>query len=341
MRSRALQIKVGILVLVAAAVLVGFIFALGHFSTSKGRIIYVDFNFVGNLAEGAPVKVSGIKVGKVKEIEFLAGRYDSKVKRRVFVRLKLWVENRAVRVIRTDSQFYINTQGVLGEQYVEITPGNLDDKQSKQIPEGAIRRGTDPPRADLIVSRLYTFLDQVTDLLTKERNTLVSAVKSGARSLDTLDKMLQENRTRVSKLLDDADRLTLEVTEVTTRVKGTIGTGYQIRSTIANLNSVTSKINRELDPLLDKAKKALNSAAELGKVIGPEQRAKINRIMDRLLTITAKVDRIAGDAETIVANVRRGRGTAGALVMDREIYEDVKEMVRDLKRNPWKFFWKE
>ena len=28
-------------------------------------------------------------------------------------------------------------------------------------------------------------------------------------------------------------------------------------------------------------------------------------------------------------------------VMDEQIYDDVQEMVRDLKHNPWKFFWKE
>jgi len=27
--------------------------------------------------------------------------------------------------------------------------------------------------------------------------------------------------------------------------------------------------------------------------------------------------------------------------MDEEIYDDVQEMLRDLKHNPWKFFWRE
>ena len=41
------------------------------------------------------------------------------------------------------------------------------------------------------------------------------------------------------------------------------------------------------------------------------------------------------------AHVRAGRGTVGALLMDEEIYDDLQEMVRDLKHNPWKFFWRE
>ena len=68
-------------------------------------------------------------------------------------------------------------------------------------------------------------------------------------------------------------------------------------------------------------------------------------IGQRSLRMAGEAERLGiygfGAAAHIVAQVRRGRGTAGALVMDREIYEDIKEMVRDLKRNPWKFFWKE
>ena len=35
------------------------------------------------------------------------------------------------------------------------------------------------------------------------------------------------------------------------------------------------------------------------------------------------------------------REGAGALLVEQQIYDDLKELVRDLKRNPWKFFWKE
>ncbi len=44
---------------------------------------------------------------------------------------------------------------------------------------------------------------------------------------------------------------------------------------------------------------------------------------------------------SIVSHIKKGEGTVGALVMDEEIYDDVQEMVRDLKHNPWKFLWRE
>ena len=341
MHSRSLQIKVGLLVVVALAVLVAFIFALGHFSTAEGQKLYVDFKFVGSLAEGAPVMVSGIKVGKIEKIRFFAGKHDPKLNRRVFVRLQIWVEKRAAPAIRTDSEFYINTQGVLGEQYLEITPGNQDDPESKQLPAGSVLVGQDPPRADLVIARLYSLLEILTDLLNKERDTLVGIVKSGARTIDNLDRILVENREKITKLLDDADTLLVEATDLTRDVRTGLDGGRTLRSSLANVSRMTSTLNRELDPILVKTKKALDGAAELSKVVGPEERDKILKVLDRILSVTDKADRIAGDTQHIVARIRSGQGTAGALVMDREIYEDVKEMVRDLKRNPWKFFWKE
>jgi phospholipid/cholesterol/gamma-HCH transport system substrate-binding protein len=43
----------------------------------------------------------------------------------------------------------------------------------------------------------------------------------------------------------------------------------------------------------------------------------------------------------LLGDVKRGKGTVGALMTDQQVYDDLKELTRDLKRNPWKFFWKE
>src|SRR5262245_48030352 len=126
MKERGLEFKVGLLIVGALAILVGFVFVLGNFSLGKGYHIYVDYNFSGNIQPGAPVKVSGIKVGKVQDVEFWGGKLDPKRNRRVQVRLKVWVQDRVKETIRQDAEFFVNTAGVLGEQYLEIAPGSYD-----------------------------------------------------------------------------------------------------------------------------------------------------------------------------------------------------------------------
>ena len=67
-RERGLEFKVGLLILISAAILVGFIFVLGNFSLRSGFEVHVDFDYVGSLRAGAPVKVSGIKVGRATRL---------------------------------------------------------------------------------------------------------------------------------------------------------------------------------------------------------------------------------------------------------------------------------
>jgi phospholipid/cholesterol/gamma-HCH transport system substrate-binding protein len=57
--------------------------------------------------------------------------------------------------------------------------------------------------------------------------------------------------------------------------------------------------------------------------------------------VGTKVQAVATDASALVGDIKKGRGTVGALLVDQQIYDDLKELTRDLKRNPWKFFWKE
>ena len=60
------------------------------------------------------------------------------------------------------AEFCVNTAGVLGEQYIAVQPGSWD---RPPLAPGAIVRGVDPPRIDLIVARAYEFLDDITQLL--------------------------------------------------------------------------------------------------------------------------------------------------------------------------------
>ena len=58
-------------------------------------------------------------------------------------------------------------------------------------------------------------------------------------------------------------------------------------------------------------------------------------------TISGEVRKALRGVSELMENVRDGEGTIGALLHDREMYDDIREMMKDLKRHPWKFLWKE
>ncbi len=336
--ERALQIRVGLLIVVALALLAGFIALLGAFSLSGGQRLAVDFDFSGNLQAGAPVKISGIKVGKVEEVAFLGGKLDERVKRRVQVRATVWIEDRARESVRENAEFFVNTAGVLGEQYLEIAPG---DMEKPPLDFALPVRGVDPPRTDLIVARLYEFLDSITSLLHDDKDVIRDFLKSGSSMVRTLDALLRENHDEIARLLKNVDKLTAEAGGLVASLRSGVGDGGQVKRSIANIEAVSSSIRRDIDPLLAKAKKALDGVDNATSAIGPQEKVKLRKALDELASVSEKVDQVTDDAKVIVADVKRGRGTAGALLVDQQIYDDLKELVRDLKRNPWKFFWKE
>ena len=117
--------------------------------------------------------------------------------------------------------------------------------------------------------------------------------------------------------------------------------GAVVVATLANIESISAAIKHDINPLIDKAKRALDGVDRATSAIGPAEKQKIARALDELVAVGDKVDRLTGDAQAVMADIKKGKGTAGALLVDEQIYDDLKELVRDLKRNPWKFFWKE
>ncbi|PIE06284.1 MAG: organic solvent ABC transporter substrate-binding protein, partial [Sorangium cellulosum] len=67
----------------------------------------------------------------------------------------------------------------------------------------------------------------------------------------------------------------------------------------------------------------------------------IKQTIQDVSEIASRAKMTAVDAQSIVAHIKKGEGSVGALVMDEQVYDDLQEMVRDLKHNPWKFFWRE
>jgi phospholipid/cholesterol/gamma-HCH transport system substrate-binding protein len=75
--------------------------------------------------------------------------------------------------------------------------------------------------------------------------------------------------------------------------------------------------------------------------VGDPQIQDLQRTLRDVRALTERANTIARRAGGELVAVRAGQGTVGALLMDEEIYDDLQEMVRDLKHNPWKFFWRE
>lgn len=108
-----LFVLLGILALVFLALRAG---NLSSFSLAPTYQVQADFDNLGGLKVRAPVKSSGVVVGRVSAIQFDNATFQAKV--------TLDLESRYT--FPEDSSASILTSGLLGEQYIGLTPGGED-----------------------------------------------------------------------------------------------------------------------------------------------------------------------------------------------------------------------
>ena len=90
---RSIEVKVGILILTATVLLAVFILVMGGINFQPTYSLFVDFDNPGGLQSGAPVKIAGVKVGKITEIQFRGGEAPGATgKREPLVRVKVELE---------------------------------------------------------------------------------------------------------------------------------------------------------------------------------------------------------------------------------------------------------
>ncbi len=99
------------------------IFSLVYISVKLGRLeivgkdrytVYAEFEKAGGIKAGAVVEIAGVEVGKVKSIRL--DNYQALIEFEININVK----------IQEDAIASIKTKGLIGEKYVQITPGGSD-----------------------------------------------------------------------------------------------------------------------------------------------------------------------------------------------------------------------
>lgn len=114
---------VGLFVLLGAVALVFLALRAGNLSSWSFAPTYTlsaNFDNIGSLKVRAPVKSAGVVVGRVAKITFDDKTYQAVV----------WVNLEKEYLFPKDSSAAILTSGLLGEQYLGLTPGSEEDNLS-------------------------------------------------------------------------------------------------------------------------------------------------------------------------------------------------------------------
>ncbi|MBI2711792.1 MAG: MCE family protein [Bdellovibrio sp.] len=229
------EAKVGGMILAATFIAFLFAWTIGVKNPfGQNLTYYVTYNFAGGVEVGSPVRVSGIKVGQVEKIEFFTPvdkevialkepgsdlMEDGKVI--TPLKLKISVRRDAAKGVRQDSRFYVNLAGIIGERYIEITPGHMN---KPQLLSGDVVAGVDPPRIDQLLSQSFDLAGKIKDLVDENKGDITRSIELLFKLSNNLNKTLNWVdksaifKTDLSQLVGNLIAITTDVRKVTQQV---------------------------------------------------------------------------------------------------------------------------
>lgn len=336
-RTRSLkwsELKIGIMAVVALVIAAALILALG----GEGGFFWqrynlkVKFSNAGGVQRGSPVRLAGVTVGAVTDIQFSGSDVE------MLLELREDMQDR----VRTTSRATIGAVSLLGEGAVDITATTTGEpiQAGGYVP-------SDPPPAQL---------SDVTAQANKGITELTSLIQDVRAGKGTVGKLVTDEQ-----LYADLQQFTAAARDVTQGLstgKGTLGqllnnpeSARQLEASLKNLTAITEKINKGQgslgqlmnDPALAKNLNEVTAnfsslSASLNKGEGTMGQLMKNDALYK------RLDAVTTNLEQLTASLNQGQGTMGQLMKDKQLYDnmnrtitEMQQLLADIRKDPKKY----
>jgi phospholipid/cholesterol/gamma-HCH transport system substrate-binding protein len=340
------QLRVGALVLVAMAVLVGLIILMS--GTTGGlfapKLVFRSyFENAAGVKDGAPVTLEGVTIGNVIHVRVVPARNPTPVE----VTMRVGYE--FLHDLHTDSTASIAQAGVLGDSFVDISSAHASG------PPPANNAELKTTGAPSIQDVIRTSEDSITDVrtLVKKLDVLMDTINSGRGTVGTLinDPALAH---KVTKIVTDLQTITGAIANG----KGSLGKLVNDDTLYARANSAIDKLNKITTDLNDGKGSAgkflkddtlyknLNAAVANANQLVAEINAGKGAIglLAKDPAFAKKLDDTVTHLNSILKGVNEGKGSIGQLVQNRSLYDhadqtldQAQQLVKGMRENPRKY----
>jgi ABC-type transporter Mla subunit MlaD len=261
--------------------------------------------------------------------------------RRVQVTMNVFADK--LELIRSDSRATVASNGVLGDQLINITPGMRE-------PLGPDRRIQSTPS---LIEDIELFRERFTGLTDKVDSSLsgistlfselndertIGAVKGIVENVNEISKQVAEGQGLVGALFNDPNFKE----DVGVTLRKVRDTAAGLDSFVTRANSTLKKVEENVQPLVDDGRKVAQDVRELLEDLeDPKNKSLVAKLLrddsgemtKDLEKILDDVEKITGKVALIAAKIERGEGTVGKLISDSKVHDDLVKLFDDLERN--------
>ncbi|MBE2253615.1 MAG: MCE family protein, partial [Myxococcus sp.] len=307
----------------------------------KHNVYTAAFENVDGLQFDSPVRLGGVNVGRVTNIKFGSDLED----KRIIVTME--VVTKYEERIRADSVARVTNRGVLGDKAVDISIGNPG---KDMLPSGAELASGSSGDITSVLKAAGEIVDNAVGIsrdvrasvasytdpkVTAEVVAMLASVRNIAREVETGKGVLH-------MLVYDKG--------VTNDVKAVIA---QIAGSAAKLDSAITRVDGLLADVktgdgslhaLIYDKKIATSLADLGKAaeevatLVNDAKTRKDGVVYQLVygdsrVLLTDLGQAAADIKSMTAKISKGEGSLGGIINDPTVYEDLKEILGNVKRN--------
>ena len=299
------------------------------------------FENVDGLSQDAPVRLGGLDVGHVTAITFSPDLGDNRIQ------VQMEISQKFAQRIRGDSVARVESRGVLGDKAIDMSLGT---RAAPLIPSGGeVQTGSSGDISSLLKASGEIIDNSVA--ITRDLRAAVAAYTDPALRKDiagiansarevlgeiqsghgVLHDVIYDKRTT-----DDLKALLGSVTHSASRLDGAIGEVQQVLKDVREGDGTAHALIYD--------KRGAQAIAQLGNAAGElsavihDAKESPNGAVHQLVYgdargIFADLGQAAADVKAITGKVRKGDGSLGALVNDPTVYEDLKAVLGNVKRN--------
>ena len=219
------NLRTGIIIILFVLSLIIFLFWIGEIDPFSGnRKIHIQYEYSAGLEKGAPVRLMGLRAGKVTDIR-LGEIADNGYPPRPCILATVTISRQAWMSLHSDAHFYITISGLVGEKYIEITPGT---STAPPLIPGSVCRGIDPPRLDLLLAQSTRLTEELFHFMERNEGSIISMMNTGQKFIETLNRaMLLAEKSgdpeTVARLIRNVTELSGNLAALTNSMRGKDG----------------------------------------------------------------------------------------------------------------------
>jgi phospholipid/cholesterol/gamma-HCH transport system substrate-binding protein len=281
--------------------------------------ITVPFPDATGIKAGTPIVLGGSRIGKVARAPQLNSQFNG-----VIVPLEIQSDKR----IPSDAKFTISTAGLLGDSYIDI---RATDKPS----DSYIEPGTALTSASVVATGGISALQDTANQIGKKADGVLDDLRGAAKEI-------KEGMTRVNTgALDDKTmeafrssmvHLKASMENVDTKILG--------EENQKNLSAAITELKDAATGFKSAAASVDTTAKRLGGVMDKLEPAleKVDKAMTSADAALQSFKQSGDNLAIFTKDMAKGDGLMKALLLDKELREDFKDLISNLKRNGVLFY---